>query len=128
VVNRGAARWFVRLSLLVGLGCSACGKRDGSAPFAAERIPAGAGWRCWTGHCARTCQGMPGALMADGTAPEPVCERPKTAFCTTFALHKAPMWECFPSRTACEANQKHYQSEAAHGRDYASVSPCTELP
>jgi hypothetical protein len=67
-------------------------------------------------------------MMADGTAPEPVCERPKTAFCKTFALRGEPMWECSPTRIACEANQKHYRSEAAAGRDYASVSPCIELP
>lgn len=113
--------------LLVVSTVLACGK-SASGELAADRIPPGTGWQCWTGRCDRICRGMPGAETADGRHPEPVCERPKTAFCTTYRLSKEPHWECFPDRTSCEANQRHYLSEATAGDHYADVSPCTELP
>jgi hypothetical protein len=96
-----------------------------TAPFAADRIPAGS-WQCWMGRCDRRCNGMPGAAMVDGAHPEPVCARPKVAFCTTYTLQKDPHWECFPERVSCEANQRHYAAEAGSGRDYSAVSACTE--
>ena len=122
---------FVLLSVAMGCRKEPTTNTTNGAPlaaFAGDRIPAGPGWQCSSGHCFRTCMGLPGAMMADGRAPEPTCARPEHAYCTTFTSSKAAQWECFPERVTCEANQRHYASEAQAGRDFSAVSPCTELP
>jgi hypothetical protein len=112
---------------LVAAGCRKTEAAAATAPFAAERVPAGTGWQCSGGHCSRTCMGRPGAEMADGAHSEPTCSRPAHAYCTTYTASKLAQWECFPERVSCEANQRHYASEAAKGVDFSLVSPCTEV-
>ena len=124
-------RRLLALSCLLLLVC-AC--RRSTDSFRDERIPRGSGWQCSMGRCDRTCIGLPGPPDSTGFAPEPACSKPKTAFCVTydmggtFQLEREPHWECFDTRESCEGNQRHYVAEARGGRDYAGVSPCTELP
>lgn len=76
-----AAIRLIALSCLL-LPLSACRRPTGS--FKAERIPKGSAWHCWMGRCDRACRGVPGPADATGFAPEPVCAKPKTAFCITY--------------------------------------------
>lgn len=118
----------VKLFALLGVLSLLSACRRPTGPFRDERVPKGAGWHCWTGRCDRVCRGLPGPPDSTGIAPEPACAQPKTAFCTTYELHREPHWECFDTQVSCEANQRHYEAEAKQGRDYSSVSRCTELP
>jgi hypothetical protein len=45
----------------------------------------------------------------------------------TYVLEREPHWECFDLQQSCEGNRRHYIEEAENDRDYALVSPCTEL-
>lgn len=121
----------------IALACvllALCGCRSPTGSFRAERVPKGTGWQCWMGRCDRVCLGLPGPPDSTGFTPEPTCSQPKSAFCvtydmgTTHQLDREPHWECFDTRQSCEGNQRRYVEEARQRRDYASVSPCTELP
>ena len=109
-------------AVLAAAGAGSAGAGARAAKLVRSAIPAGDGWYCWSGGCARTEQECDDdfQLGSSGLSDETLCERRKTATVFTYYndSYDAYVAEAFPSVSQCK------KIRAAWFGEYKRVSAC----